>query len=321
MTRTHTRTAMKTGLSLSALALVITGAVLYAGPLDPPAGPVTPTYKTLSEVEPRTAINAANTPGDADSVFRITAPGSYYLTGNITGEVGKHGIEIVPGTGGGITLDLNGFDLRGVAGSLDGVSVTTLNFRANFAVVNGSVRNWGGAGVNLATLFAINSRVEGILASGNTGGGILSFQASTISNCSAYLNGGTGISAGFGSTVADCTAQSNSLDGIACQSGCVVRGNNCSANGNGTGDGAGIHATGADNRIEGNNCIGADRGIDVDSAGNIIIRNTCSGSTTNWDVVAGNVILVITATAAPAVNGNSGGVAPGSTDPSANFSY
>ncbi|HYD01608.1 MAG TPA: hypothetical protein VEB22_10315, partial [Phycisphaerales bacterium] len=47
-----------------------------AGPLNPPVGPVAPTAKPIAEVEPRTAINAANTPGDADSLFRITQPGS-----------------------------------------------------------------------------------------------------------------------------------------------------------------------------------------------------------------------------------------------------
>ncbi|CAN5582374.1 hypothetical protein BH20VER1_BH20VER1_31620 [soil metagenome] len=64
-----------------------------------------------------------------------------------------------------------------------------------------------------------------------------------------------------------------------------------------------------------------DRGIDVDAGGNFIARNTASGNTTNWDVVTGNVILVISATTAGAVTGNSGGTAPGSTDPNANFTY
>ena len=82
-----------------------------------------------------------------------------------------------------------------------------------------------------------------------------------------------------------------------------------------------IHTTSFDNRIEGNTCTGSDRGIDVDLAGNIIIKNTCSGNTNNWDIVAGNVILVVNATTAAAVTGNAGGVAPGSTDPNANFTY
>ena len=94
-------------------------------------------------------------------------------------------------------------------------------------------------------------------------------------------------------------------------------------NGSG-GDGAGIHATGGDNRIEGNNCTGADRGIDVDAAGNIVIKNTCSGNTTNWDIVANNVygpIIDRTAPASPAVSGNSAASSLGSTDSNANFTY
>lgn len=107
-----------------------------------------------------------------------------------------------------------------------------------------------------------------------------------------------------------------------CFSSCVIRGNSSTSYGVGVRDGTGIHISGADNRIEDNNCTGADRGIDVDAAGNIIVRNTCSGNTTNdWDVVANNVILVVNATLAGVVTGSSGGTAPGSTDPNANFSY
>ena len=370
------------------------------GSLTPPGAPA-PTFKTLDQVEPRIAITASNTPGDADSLFKITQPGSYYLTGNITGVANKHGIEIAAS---GVTLDLNGFDLLGAPGSLDGVSVTTAAIQSNIAVVNGSVRVWGDKGIDLSTFGAINCRVERVLAAFNAGDGISTgtdstvldcsaYQNSgngisggnggtvsncsaafngaagirtgegcavskcsashntnngivpgigcTVSNCSASQNGGIGIDAGFGctvtncsaylnaadgisttagSTVADCTARFNTLDGIVCFSDCVIRGNTCSLNGSG-GDGAGIHATSSNNRIEGNNCTGADRGIDVDAAGNFISRNICSGNTNNWDVVAGNVILVVNATIAAAVTGNSGGAAPGSTDPNANFTY
>jgi len=103
----------------------------------------------------------------------------------------------------------------------------------------------------------------------------------------------------------------------------VVLANMCSFNGNG-GDGAGIHATGSDNRIEGNNCTGADRGIDVDVAGNIIIKNTCSGNAIDWTIVANNVvgpILDRRAPASAAINGFSAPSSLGSTDPNANFSY
>ena len=58
----------------SAVLIAGVAAISIAGPLDPPAGPITATYKTLAEVEPRTAINATHTPGDADSIFKITQP-------------------------------------------------------------------------------------------------------------------------------------------------------------------------------------------------------------------------------------------------------
>src|SRR5206468_3050811 len=103
-----------------------------------------------------------------------------------------------------------------------------------------------------------------------------------------------------GSTVADCSARFNSVDGIVCTSACGIRGNSCSTNGLNTGDGAGIHAAGSDNHIEGNHCTGADRGIDVDLAGNVIIKNTCSGNTINWVIAANNVCGPILDRTAPA---------------------
>jgi len=194
-----------------------------AGNLNPPVGPVAPTHKTLTEVEPRIAVNATNTPGDADSLFKITQAGSYYLTGNINGVVGKHGVEIAAS---GVKLDLNGFDLFGVASSLDGVSVSVIGTR-NIAVVNGSVRNWGGHGVNLAIIGVTNCRIQGVLASGNAGNGISAGQGSTISDCAAASNTGVGINANIGSTVVDCSASFNSSTGFITGNGCAV--SRCSA--------------------------------------------------------------------------------------------
>ena len=56
-------------------------------------------------------------------------------------------------------------------------------------------------------------------------------------------------------------------------------------------------------------------------SGNIIVRNTASGNTLNWDVAANNACLVVYRTGCTAISGNSGGSAPGSTDPNANFTY
>ncbi len=220
----------------------------HAGPLNPPAGPVASSAKPLAEVEPRIAINASNTPGDADSLFKITQRGSYYLTGNLTGVAGRHGIEIAAS---GVTLDLMGFDLVGVTGTLDGVSITASRV-SNVAVINGSLRNWSGDGVDLGTALANNCRVESVLSSDNTGAGILSASGSTVSGCSATSNGtigisslesssvtkcsatqntGDGIQVGIGSTVTDCSAFNNVGAGISADDGCTISGSTAAENG------------------------------------------------------------------------------------------
>jgi len=130
---------------LAPIALILAGAaaISIGGPLDPPAGPVTSTYKTLSEVQPRIAINAANTPGDAGNLFRITQPGSYYLTGNITGVAAKHGISI---NASNVTIDLMGFTVQGAAGAPSGITTTTTPLN-NLCIRNGFVS--GGTRRNL----------------------------------------------------------------------------------------------------------------------------------------------------------------------------
>jgi len=72
----------------------------------------------------------------------------------------------------------------------------------------------------------------------------------------------------------------------------------------------------SENRIENNLVTNNDKGFDVTASG------SASGNTVNWDIVAGNACLVIKATSTTgAINGDSGGVAPGSTDPNANFTH
>ncbi len=125
--------------TIATLPVFALAAAIIAGPLDPPAGPVTSTYKTLTEVEPRIAINATNTPGDADSVYRIIQPGSYYLTANVTGAPAKKCIEIAVDD---VTIDLNGMTITGDATSTGGIYAEGV--RNNLIVRNGSIRNIGG---------------------------------------------------------------------------------------------------------------------------------------------------------------------------------
>lgn len=124
----------RTAITIASLSIA---AGALAGPLDPPAGAPASTGKTLTELEPRIALNAENTPGDSDSVFKITELGSYYLTDNLRVPQGFAGIEIAQGA----TVDLNGFNIQRDLNITDGAAIR-INTNANAAVriMNGSVR-------------------------------------------------------------------------------------------------------------------------------------------------------------------------------------
>jgi parallel beta-helix repeat protein len=178
--------------------------------------------KTLSQLDakldPRTPINATNTPGDVDSIYRINSAGSYYLTANFTGVSGKSGIVIAAS---GVTLDLMGFELAGVAGSVDGVQV--FGGRNNIAIRNGTLRNWGSDGVDAVN--ATNGQYQDLRLSANAATGLSCGPNSMLVNCTAQSNGGTGFNAtGDSCTVSGCTAQSNSGNGISTALGSNVSG-------------------------------------------------------------------------------------------------
>ena len=110
--------------------------------------------KTLDEVEARIIVNGTNTPGDATNSFIITAPGSYYLVGNITGVTAKHGISIRAND---VALDLNGFALMGGTG-LYGIHVP--HAQSGFHLHNGSVRGWTSGGVDAAAAVMLAEKLS-----------------------------------------------------------------------------------------------------------------------------------------------------------------
>lgn len=222
---------------LAGVAGIAAGALLNrgakAGPLDPPAGPISGTYKTLTQVEPRIAINAANTPGDANSVYRISQPGSYYLTENLVGQPGKRGIEIANTD---VTIDLMGFMLLGVEGSLAGIS--TDGGRESIIIRNGILRDWGISGITLhGGGVRYNALIEGIIALNSGTDGFLVNRGAIVRNCIAYRNTGSGFGLSEGCIVINCAARDNTQAGFRSNSnapalGCVLTGCTAVQNGN-----------------------------------------------------------------------------------------
>jgi hypothetical protein len=295
------------------------------------------------------------------------------------------------------------FALVGTNGALDGITFDP-SAEKNVAIRNGSVRGWGGRGINLSGgldgvsiehiraadnalegitvpshsvahqciamgngasgfLVLLNAVVESCIAEGNGGDGIRAIGVGgtirscasayntdsgiyadngwTIVQCSTSFNGANGIETIYENTILDCTATANTAagiwggrlvanctasanqgDGILAIGTSVVRNNCCKQN-----VGAGVHLTGGDVRVDGNNVTYNSIGIDVDMPGNLIVRNAAAeNSINNYDIVAGNrygqVIDLTIGGAPPAVLGSGSAVnTVNNTNPWANFSY
>ena len=355
------RRAMLAGIGGLAAGAVMAGRA-HAGPLNPPAGPIESTGKTLSDVEPRTAINSTNTPGDTDSVYRISASGSYYLTDNVFASTGKSAIEIAASN---VTIDLNGYSVTSIS-ALPAIRVS-ISGRTNISVRNGHIGPAGtGGGIDLTPTIGtqtVSGSIENVHVTGTQGTGIQVGDAFTVIGCTsskntkigflvgrgcvisssaAFDNGEDGFRTGDGCVVSDsvaaengfrgvvtsegctvfgCVVRSNREGGILCVYSCLIRDNSCHLNGVFGNNGAGIEATLGLNRIEGNQCVQGPRGIAVNFPQNFIARNTCVNNTINWDVVPSNICLVVQAATAGAIQGNTGGVSPGSSNPNANYTF
>jgi len=233
--------------SLAIVSAALTSTAL-AGPLDPPAGPVSPTAKTLQVVEPRIPIGPDTTPGDDDSLFRITEGGSYYLTENVIGEADKAGIEVAANN---ITIDLNGFALIGIFGTLDGIGTDPDEAISYFSITirNGTVRNWRGHGIGgsrlsgtlVADIHAQDNSDNGIevnprsiidrcIVEGNNANGIKVPSMCIVQNCTSTSNLGAGIEAGSDNQIRACIASFNDGNGVEGGSRNLIKGNLATGN-------------------------------------------------------------------------------------------
>ena len=249
-----------TGAVIGALALAliaVLAGLVNAGPLDPTGPPSSPS----GVFGPGTPISSLP--------YTISSPGSYYLTGNLTGTTGQDGIKIESND---VTLDLRGFTLQGVPGSSNGVEITTgAIYRRAITIRNGTARGWGESG--FFAQFIDGGVFDSLTAEGNGQWGfVLGGQGGVLSNCSATRNGGSGISASE-ATITECTSLYNGGHGF--QINTVALSNCVSAHNSSNGVDAGSSRIEACHVYQ-NTQIGIDA-VESDVIGNKVMQNFGTG--------------------------------------------
>ena len=286
------------------------------GFLTPPGTPA-PTMRTLLQVEPRTPVQTLSGL-NGQCQYLVNKPGSYYLTGNITGVKGLEGIRITTDS---VTIDLNGFSLIGVAGTQMGV-----NSQAKRTVLrNGTICLW----VPTALYLGDHARLESLNVEQNSYTGIAVGAGCLIRDCIVEKNSFHGLQVMAGTIVKDCIIEGNTQYGVYIYGSggqihqCTIQGNRygisattggdwmiannvvCSNQYNGievkpgsmvmsnlvSGSGSYIGISANDmSRVEGNHVTGFATGIEgnILADGNVVINNSCLYNATNYHGISNN---------------------------------
>lgn len=154
----------------------------------------------------------------------LSTPGSYILTSNLSvGSLSATGILVTSPSS--VSLDLNGFTIRGACPAVGGCAAgagTSIGIDARGSTGmharNGRVRNFASDGVSAGS----DARIGEIAVEGNGGAGIAVGSESEVADCLAYDNAGSGIAVPQ-LIVRDCTVSAN-FDGIVAGAVSLVEG-------------------------------------------------------------------------------------------------
>lgn len=222
----------------------------------------------------------------------ITAPGNYVLTGNLSvPDVATTAISV---TVSDVSIDLNGFAIRGVVtcfdspptcdpgGVGDGISCTAGAHRLR--VTNGVIRGLGNRGIDCGTSVD-SAHVEGVAFSWNRSGGLLLGDHATVTDCVALQHEGTALEVGTDSLVSHSVAIDNLGGGIRAGARSNVFGNAIADN---TADGiqADVYS-----RISGN----ASQGSFISGISTPFVENGESHSTIEFNATSQNLLRGISA--------------------------
>ena len=206
-------------------AVFCAGLIVYAGDLNPPAGPVNPTHKTLTEVEPRTPIHQSDIP------LTISTPGSYYFAEHIFA-VG-FGSPVIRVIADDVAIDLRGFTLYGateVSIASDGIQYD--NGADNLVVENGTIRDCGESGISFVTGTDGTGVFRNLQILNNADAGIdMSGSFIRVTDCSVIGNTGAGVVA-TALLMRDCFVQGNGSTGVTAFDG-LIQSNAVLGNGGG----------------------------------------------------------------------------------------
>lgn len=262
-----------------------------AGPLDPPRAPGSTQTSLIFE-----PASCAGFP------IVISSPGSYALAENITmpGGCAKDGIDI---SSSGVTLDLRGFTVQGIAGALTGIKVPDPSpspWWTRLTVENGKIAGWPAGGLDTRPM--TDSQIRKIEVTQNgpaeaNGAQIELGWANTLTDCvasdSVFSPGAIGIIATGFDVVERCLVFENGAQGIKANGYSRIANNHLTDNDSNAAAGcADLWTTSGNNIVEDNTVeayLNDTCPIYIDGVKDIVHRNVARNGTPNYTIPCGGV--------------------------------